>query len=159
MRLAWPCVADDFSFGPERRRRACNYNVREVGLVGAVQGRVTGAVEAITLAAQAAEDGTSCVIATDTSGTIVYWNDHAARIFGWSADEALSRNIVDVTPTLRSTTEAEQIMHELNRGKSWSGRFLVRHRDGTPIVISVTDVPVFHDGAVVGIVGVSEPAS
>jgi PAS domain S-box-containing protein len=128
-------------------------------MVSGIQGRVTGAVEAITLAAHAAEDGTSCVIATDTSGTIVYWNEHAARVFGWTEEEALSRNVVDVTPTMHSTTEAERIMHELNRGNSWSGRFLVRHRDGTPIVISVTDVPVIHDGAVVGIVGVSEPVS
>ena len=123
--------------------------------MSAIQGRVTGAVPAIALAAQAAEDGRSCVIATDTSGTILYWNEHAERTFGWTQDEALSRNIVDVTPTMHSTTEAERIMHELNRGRSWSGRFLVRHRDGTPIVIAVTDVPVVHDDVVVGIVGVS----
>ena len=126
--------------------------------MSATDRRLSGAVETIVFAAQAAEDGRSCVIATDTSGTILYWNEHAARTFGWKEEEALSRNIVDVTPTMHSTTEAERIMHELNLGRSWSGRFLVRHRDGTPIVINVTDVPVMHDDVVVGIVGVSVQA-
>jgi two-component system, cell cycle sensor histidine kinase and response regulator CckA len=115
----------------------------------------TSAAHAILLAARAAEDGASCVIATDTSGSILYWNAHAASTFGWTEEEAQGRNIVDVTPTMHSTAEAERIMHDLNRGKSWSGEFLVRHRDGTPMVLTVTDTPVLFDGAVVGIVGVS----
>jgi PAS domain S-box-containing protein len=97
------------------------------------------------------------VIATDTSGTILYWNDCAAATFGWSEQEALTRNVVDVTPAMHSTAEAGRIMETLNRGQSWSGKFLLRHRDGTPMVMSVTDVPVLYEGKVVGIVGVSRP--
>ena len=118
----------------------------------------TSEAHAILLAAKGAEDDRSCVIATDTSGTILYWNEHAAATFGWSEEEALTRNVVDITPAMSSTAEAERIMHELIRGKSWSGRFLLRHRDGTPLVLSVTDLPVIYEGRVVGIVGVSRPA-
>lgn len=115
----------------------------------------TSAAHAILLAAKAAEDGESSVIATDTSGTILYWNDQATRIFGWTDEEALTQNVVDLTPTMHSTAEAGRIMDALIRGNSWSGSFLVRHRDGTPMVMAVTDVPVLYEERVVGIVGVS----
>jgi hypothetical protein len=39
------------------------------------------------------------VIATDLSGTIVYWHSYAERMYGWSAEEVLGRNIIDITPT------------------------------------------------------------
>ena len=37
------------------------------------------------------------VIATDTGGIITYLNSAAENMYGWAADEALGRNILDVT--------------------------------------------------------------
>jgi PAS domain S-box-containing protein len=113
------------------------------------------ATEAVVRAAKEMESGDAAVIATDNTGTILYWNSSAESLFGWRSEEAVDRNIVDVTPGQQSAAEAEHIMHELLAGKPWSGIFLVRHRDGTPILVHVEDVPVLVDGTVVGIVGVS----
>jgi PAS domain S-box-containing protein len=101
------------------------------------------------------DSGDSAVIATDNAGTILYWNATAESLFGWRSEEAVDRNVVDVTRGQQSAAEAESIMRELLAGKPWTGTFLVRQRDGTPMVVHVTDVPVLVDGAVVGIVGVS----
>jgi PAS domain S-box-containing protein len=100
----------------------------------------------------------SAVIATDTNGTIVFWNATAETLLGWSSGDVVGRNIVDVTRGQQSAAEAESIMRDLLNGKTWSGPFLVRHRDGTPILLHVTDIPVFSERSVVGIVGVSRRA-
>lgn len=98
------------------------------------------------------------VIGTDESGTVLYWNRAAEMLYGWAESEALGRNIIDLTPATLSRRDAERIMHELLAGKSWSGDFIVQHRDGNALIIHVEDEPVLHEGSVVGIVGVSSPS-
>jgi two-component system, cell cycle sensor histidine kinase and response regulator CckA len=96
------------------------------------------------------------VITTDTSGTITYWNRFAERLYGWTAEEILGHNIIEVTPTLQTQTQARDIMAALVRGESWSGVFDVRRKDGTFFPAMVTDTPIFNEqGELVGIVGVS----
>lgn len=97
----------------------------------------------------------AAVVATSVSGTVVYWNEHAEALFGWRTDEALGRSILDVTPTRNSLDEATHIMERLIRGETWSGPFIVQRRDGTPIVIDITNYPVQVEGRVVGVIGVS----
>jgi len=96
------------------------------------------------------------VIATDLDGIIIYWNKFAQKLYGWSAKEALGRNIIEVTPTDTSQAQALEIMSCLQRGESWSGEFMVRHRDGRVFPAMVTDSPI-HDqeGRLIGIVGIS----
>ena len=96
------------------------------------------------------------MIATDLAGQVVFWGTGAEEIYGWTAEEALGRNIVDLTPTDMSRDEAVRIMEGLRRGETWSGEFLVRSKEGHRFVATVTDIPVSDDeGRLVGIVGIS----
>lgn len=104
-------------------------------------------------------DGDDAVIGTDLSGTIVYWNAKAEQLYGWRSAEALGRDIIEVTPTLMSKAEADQIMSTLGQGKEWSGPFMVKDRHGQPMIVHVEDKPVLVDGEVVGVVGVSRPTT
>lgn len=100
------------------------------------------------------------VIATDADGIISYWNRAAERLFGWTADEVLGRDIVEVTPAREARAQADEIMEGLRSGASWSGEFLAHHRDGRTFPILVTNTAVRDEtGAVVGIVGVSRDTS
>lgn len=115
---------------------------------------------AVLLAAAATHDaGDAAVIATTISGAIVYWNERAEALYGWRTDEALGRNILDITPTRNTLDEAAHIMEQLRRGESWTGPFIVQRRDGTPVLIDLTDHPVCVDDQVVGIVGLSRRKS
>jgi PAS domain S-box-containing protein len=99
------------------------------------------------------------VIATDTSGRILYWNDAAEQLYGWKREEVLNLNIVDVTPARLSRPEAAHIMKILRGGDSWSGTFQVNDRDGSRFVAAVTDNPVFNEnGKLIGIIGISTRA-
>lgn len=96
------------------------------------------------------------VIATDLQGRIIHWNDAAARLYGWKADEVLGESILDITPAEDMRGKADRIMEALSRGETWSGEFLVRHRDGHHFPVLVTDAPLRdQDGDMVGVVGVS----
>src|SRR5215207_220269 len=94
-------------------------------------------MNAIVEAARSRDTSGMAVIATDAAGTIVYWNEQAAFLYGWEPEEAIGKNVLDVTPTRRSTDDATQIMEELRLGREWTGEFIVKHRDGTPIMAHV----------------------
>src|SRR3569833_741292 len=110
---------------------------------------------AILAQANSRATGDAAVIATNLAGTVVYWNERAESLFGWRTDEALGRNILDVTPTRNSLDEASHIMERLTRGESWNGPFIVQRSDGNPIVIDITNYPVMVDERVIGVFGVS----
>jgi PAS domain S-box-containing protein len=100
------------------------------------------------------------VIATDLTGAITYWNRFAERLYGWTAQEVMGRNIVEVTPAQESAQQATEIMERLRQGESWAGEFMVRRKNGDWFSAHVTDSPV-HDehGQLVGIVGISSDIS
>jgi PAS domain S-box-containing protein len=96
------------------------------------------------------------VIATDIDGTITYWNRHAEKLYGWSAAEAVGRNIMEVTPAQHTSVEAAEIMSRVAAGETWTGEFDVRRRDGSVFPAQVSDTPIQDDdGSLVGVVGVS----
>jgi PAS domain S-box-containing protein len=96
------------------------------------------------------------IIATDMNGNIIYWNDAAEQLYGWSEAEVLGRNIVDVTPAETTREQAVKVMDKLIAGESWSGEFGAKRRDGTPFSAIVTNTPITDDkGEMIGIIGVS----
>jgi PAS domain S-box-containing protein len=105
-------------------------------------------------------DGTDeAVIATDASGTILFWNDQAEHLYGWPEDETLGRNIVDLLATQANADDGARMMEEFRRGRVVDGEFIARRRDGVPLMIYVRNLPVRIADQVVGIVGVSRAAS
>ncbi|WDT74286.1 MAG: PAS domain S-box protein [Candidatus Manganitrophus sp.] len=96
------------------------------------------------------------VIATDLRGGIIYWNHFAEKLYGWSSEEAFGRDVLEITAAPASAEKAAEIMADLRQGKTWSGEFLVRRRDGTAFTAMVTDSPVYdQEGRIIGIIGVS----
>ncbi|GAB4452261.1 MAG: hypothetical protein Kow0031_34670 [Anaerolineae bacterium] len=97
------------------------------------------------------------VIATTPDGTITYWNPAAEQLYGWSASEALGRNVLELTPSKASTAQAAQILENMQTGQTWSGEFLVQDRHGREFPAHVTDRPVHNEkNELVGIIGLSQ---
>ena len=96
------------------------------------------------------------VIATDLQGQIIHWNRYAETLYGWRADEATGRNIIEITPSFATAAQAEEIMGQLATGESWMGEFVVQRRDGSSFPAQVIDSPIYdEEGRQIGIVGVS----
>ena len=120
------------------------------------------------LIATANEDGSSpnpildsikaAIIITDQTGIINYWNAAAEELYGWRGIEVLGRNILDITVSPETNPAAHECLATVNAGKSWSGEFDVRCKDGAFLAALITLSPRFdQDGALRGIIGVSQP--
>ncbi len=97
------------------------------------------------------------MMATDMEGRITYWNQFAEKLYGWKAQEVIGRNIISVTASDATKEQGTEILAQLQMGESWSGDFLVQHRDGTSFPVRVIDSPVYDEqGQLIGIVGSSE---
>jgi PAS domain S-box-containing protein len=100
------------------------------------------------------------VIATDIDGTINYWNRFAEQLYGWTHAEALGRSVFDLTVSSAALEQGQAIMAQLQAGESWSGRYMVRRRDGSVFPAFVTNTPIYGpEHTVVGIVGISTDIS
>ncbi len=96
------------------------------------------------------------VIATDTDGVVLYLNSFAEWLYGWPREEAIRKNIMNVTVPQTSQQQAAEIMHALSRGESWSGDFKVHTKQGDEFLAHVTNSPVYsNEGEFLGIIGIS----
>ena len=97
------------------------------------------------------------VIATDLAGCITYWNPFAERLYGWSLDEVIGRNIIDITASSETEQQAKEHMEQLQAGHSWAGEFQVRCKSGEYVSAFVTLSPIRGEGgAAIGVIGVSQ---
>src|SRR4051794_10038956 len=96
------------------------------------------------------------VMATDPSGIVLYWNRFAEGLYGWTAEEAVGRNILELTPAEEVVGDTQAALARLRRGEPWSGEITLRRRDGTTFCGHVSDAPVYDDAErLVAIVSIS----
>jgi two-component system, chemotaxis family, CheB/CheR fusion protein len=96
------------------------------------------------------------VIATDLDGIVIYWNQFAQTLYGWTAEEATGRHIMELTTSETMSEQALEILFHLRQGESWTGEFNVQRRDGTTFPAQIINSPITDDKrTLIGIVGVS----
>jgi len=115
------------------------------------------AEEAIRMQANMLDQIGQAVIATDSSGTVIYANRAAGALYGWAPAELLGRDIMEVTVPQTSRDQADEIMARLQQGDNWSGEFVVQNRTGRVFPALVTNSPLLDDrGQLIGIIGISK---
>jgi PAS domain S-box-containing protein len=98
----------------------------------------------------------AAVVATDTTGKIFYFNRAAERLYGYSADDMLGANVMQLLVEPVDQIPAEEIMATVLAGDRWSGYFRVRRKEGGTAVVRLSDTPIREGGRVVGVIGVAE---
>jgi PAS domain S-box-containing protein len=100
------------------------------------------------------------VIVTDLNGRIIFWNKAAVEIYGWTTEEAIGKNTLELTSSTQTLEDAEIIMNKLSKGESWSGEFYVKRKDETTFPAFVYNSPVFDEfDKLVAVIGVSNDIS
>ncbi|MCA1573654.1 MAG: PAS domain S-box protein [Acidobacteria bacterium] len=114
------------------------------------------AEESIRFQAHLLDTVEQAVIGTNLDGIVIYWNKFAQQLYGWTAQEASGRHIMELTTPEAMAEQAVEILSRLRRGKSWTGEFNVQRRDGTTFPAQIINSPINDDkGTLIGIVGVS----
>lgn len=91
------------------------------------------------------------IISKNLNGEITSWNASASRLFGYTAREAVGRNISMIIPRER-LGEENDILMSLKRGKRIEHFETVRkHKNGSRVDVSVTVSPIENpDGEIIG---------
>jgi PAS domain S-box-containing protein len=114
------------------------------------------AEEQVLFQAHLLEQVQAAVIATDLRGRVTHWNEYAERLYGWSREETLGRDVREFTVGPGQIAVAEEIVRKVGAGETWEGEFVVRRKDGSRFLAHVTDSLIRDaEGRAAGIVGVS----
>jgi diguanylate cyclase (GGDEF)-like protein/PAS domain S-box-containing protein len=96
------------------------------------------------------------IIATDKHGHIVFWNQTAGEIYGWTAEAARDQLITDVIKPWGNDAAIAEYGRATARCQQWSGEITIQQRAGTLIPISMSSTPVFDaNGDFIAVVGVA----
>ena len=98
----------------------------------------------------------AAVVATDTTGTIFYFNRAAEGFYGYPAADMLGANVMQLLVEPVDQLPAEEIMATVLAGNRWSGYFRVRLQAGDTATVRITNTPIREGGQVVGVIGVAE---
>src|SRR5579884_1733008 len=94
------------------------------------------------------------VIVTDLNGSIIYWNEGATQLFGYTAEEMLGK-----TPALLYPDEPslDMDLQSILRGHDYVGEWRGRRKDGSIIWIDAKTTALYDEkGNVSGFIGVSK---
>ena len=109
----------------------------------------------LTRRAMAMDHATDTIVVTDTKGTITYVNPAFEKITGYTRKEALGEN-----PRVLKSGKQDEVFYRhlwqtISGGKTWSGRFINRKKDGSHYTEEATISPVFSpSGEIVNYVAV-----
>ncbi|KAI3968709.1 hypothetical protein MKX01_028859 [Papaver californicum] len=92
----------------------------------------------------------------EPNGRLIYWNQMAEVLYGYSTLEALGQDVRTLIVDLKDYDEATQIIKRNSLGQNWTGQFPVKNKQGEKFLILVTNTPFYDDnGSLVGIITVS----
>ncbi|MGA2127256.1 MAG: PAS domain S-box protein, partial [Xanthobacteraceae bacterium] len=90
----------------------------------------------------AVESSALAFITTQLDGTITAWSRGAVKLFGYTADETVGRNVLMVVPDDRHR-EVVDILHKIGRGETVENRRTVRFdKSGRPIHVAISVAPI-----------------
>jgi PAS domain S-box-containing protein len=94
------------------------------------------------------------IVTVDLVGTVVGWNPGAERLFGYTPAEALGRHMEDLVATPEVREEVRANIRKTLEGE-WIRAIARRARkDGSPVDVEISSVPVVVDGAKMGMIGI-----
>jgi diguanylate cyclase (GGDEF)-like protein/PAS domain S-box-containing protein len=95
------------------------------------------------------------VIVTALDRSILYWNPAAERMYGWSSQEVVGRDVMEVTRAETDVDHDARVMKALESGHSALEDYWITRRDGQRLPVLATITPLRSEGRVSGAVVVA----
>jgi len=114
------------------------------------------AEELLQVPAKTFWDVNKSMIVTDLQGKIIYWNEGASRLFGYTAEEMLSQTPALLYPELEKDQLAIDL-EQIRKGKDYTGHWQGRRKDGTTVWVDVkTTLLRDTKGKAIGYIGIAQ---
>ncbi len=138
--------------GPDRMPR------RVLGVVQDNKARKL-AEDAVLRDAELLSKVSAAVICADMEGVVTYWNEGAACLYGYSAQERLGKSLFGHYPPERQVA-AQAAYDDICRGRPYDGEWEGFRNDGTSVWVEAR-VSMFRDaeGRPAGVIGISHDVS
>ena len=94
------------------------------------------------------------IVTMDLRGTVVGWNPGAVRLFGYTEAEAIGRDVVDLVATPETREEVRANVRQTLGGERIRAIARRVRKDGTPVDVETSAMPVIVGGAEVGIIAI-----
>jgi PAS domain S-box-containing protein len=94
------------------------------------------------------------IVTMKLDGTVVSWNPGAERLFGHAAAEALGHAMEDLVATPETREEIRANVRRTVGGESIRAIARRARKDGTPVDVEISSMPVMVDGARVGMIAI-----
>ena len=108
----------------------------------------------------AMDNSSDTIVITDPDGTIIYVNPAFEKITGYSDEEALGEKPRILQSGTHDTSFYGDLWEIISSGKTWSGRFINKKKDGSRYTEEATISPVFSDkGEIINYVAVKRDIS
>lgn len=118
------------------------------------------AIERNRLKAELLNTIAQAVMATDVNSTVNFWNNAATKIYGWTEEEAIGKNIFKLWGIEKFYESENELIEGLRQGNHWSGELIVRGKYGNPFPVFLTSAPFYDDqNNFCGTIGVSADIS
>jgi PAS domain S-box-containing protein len=140
-------VAAKRTFESEHRGRIFSFSVVRVEESGYVNFYAQDVTDSRRLEAELGQQAMlldlAPVLVRDMDNRIVFWGRGAQRLYGYSSEEALGRNCIELLRTESPATFAE-IVEMLKRRGTWELELTRRTRDGSRVVVA-SHWALYHD--------------
>lgn len=104
-------------------------------------------------------DASKSIIVTDLHGKIIYWNEGANRLFGYTASEALGETPALIYPPHTATLLASDL-EQIRSGNDYRGRWQGRRKDGGSVWVDIkTTLLRDRTSKPIGYIGISQEAT
>jgi PAS domain S-box-containing protein len=88
------------------------------------------------------------VLATGIEGTIIYWNQYAEEVFGWSSEEARGRILGDLD--LFPPEVLTEDLSDPSTARAWDGEVVAKRRGGLTFPAYLTCSPMWKPDCTIG---------
>jgi two-component system sensor kinase len=94
------------------------------------------------------------VVCASLDGRVIYWNDEATVIYGWTAEEMIGESVIKLHPPSLAQRNLRRVRRCLEDGKDFTGELQELHKDGRKIWVQIRVSPLRDKAGVVnGFVG------
>jgi two-component system cell cycle sensor histidine kinase/response regulator CckA len=85
--------------------------------------------------AELLDKATDAILVCDLNNRIVYWNQSAERIYGWTAVEAIGRDIMELLFHGKPSPQIQEVIKSVDKRDEWTGELQELAKDGRPIIV------------------------
>lgn len=112
--------------------------------------------EAVDFQAYLLDSVQQSVIAVDTTGKVTYWNKYSTHLYGYTAEEAFGKSMGELELKTKDKLKVtNNIMNDLALGKSWSGEYKMRNKNGDELDVYSIISPLYNDGVQSGLLTIA----